>query len=486
MASSMKRDSIGGLSSNGIRLQHGLHIAFLLTHGFSARMIIRSGIAKRILNQGIGVTAIAPNAEEAYFQEECHAEGIMLQQAPSITDRLGRRLKAYRAYFLADVMNNPALKAGHGFRFEKNPLLGFIMAAINRTIARRQLFRRFIRAIILQVSRSEKIKQLLDKMRPDLLVVPNPFGEQETAWTLHARELGIPIICQLLSWDNITAKGTPLLMPDYFISWGPIMTAEMVNLYHFPKEKIYECGVPHFDVYSRNDELTPRSVLLKELNLPENHQYILYGMVTRMYCPNELEILAWLADRINKKAFARPCSLIIRPHPQLISGIYSMNSRESERLKALVSPRVALDVPHVLSEQLAWDLPKKDMHHLASVLAGCAMCLNASSTLSLDACMLDRPVINIAFDGWEELPYERSARQSLDYLHMAKLLALGGIRIARSFSELESHINAYLCDPSLDHEGRMVSVAQECGPRDGRAAERVAATLVKLALEGRK
>jgi CDP-glycerol glycerophosphotransferase (TagB/SpsB family) len=120
------------------------------------------------------------------------------------------------------------------------------------------------------------------------------------------------------------------------------------------------------------------------------------------------------------------------------------------------------------------------MYHLARLLAGCAMCINATSTLSLDACMLDRPVIFIAFDGSGALSYEKSARRGLDYIHIAKLVSLGGVRVARSFRDLESHINAYLCDPSLEHEGRMLSVAQECGPLDGQAAERVASTLLRL------
>ncbi|MGH8058378.1 MAG: hypothetical protein ACREOH_14265, partial [Candidatus Entotheonellia bacterium] len=143
--------------------------------------------------------------------------------------------------------------------------------------------------------------------------------------------------------------------------------------------------------------------------------------------------------------------------------------------------RVVLDIPHVLSENLAWDLPKPDMYRLASLLAGCAICLNASSTLCLDACMLDRPVINIGFDGRESLPYERSARRSLDYTHMAKLLAFGGVRIARSFPELEQHINMYFKHPDWDRETRLLAAAQECGPRDGRAAERVAAALLRIA-----
>jgi hypothetical protein len=165
----------------------------------------------------------------------------------------------------------------------------------------------------------------------------------------------------------------------------------------------------------------------------------------------------------------------------MVTGTYSNDGKDLERLKTLTGPRVALDVPRIVSERLPWDLPQEDMRHLASLLRESAMCLNASSTLCLDACMSDRPVINIGFDGWEELPYEKSARQNLDFVHMAKLLAFRGIRIARSFDELREQINAYLCNPELDHDARIASVANECGFRDGQSAARVADVLLELA-----
>jgi len=380
-------------------------------------------------------------------------------------------------------MNNPALKSRHLSLLENRRLLGLVMEVVNRTLARQQLFQRLSRAFEYRINRSKKVEGLLRTLRPDLIVLSTPFGLEDTLYLLHARELGIPTVCQMLSWDNITSKGTPLLMPDYFISWGPIMTEGMVDLYHFPKERIYECGVPHFDVYTQKDCFIPRHVILKELNLPTEQPYIFYGMVSQLFCPNELEVLTWLANRVNKNAFAEPCSLIIRPHPQTISGFYASSAKDLEKLKKLTSPRVALDVPPVLSERLAWDLPKSDMYRLASLLAGCVMCLNANSTLCLDACMLDRPVIDIGFDGWEDLPYERSVRRALDYIHMAKLLALGGIRIARSFNELERYINTYLCDPSLNKQERIMSAFKECGPLDGQAAERVVGALLTLTRE---
>jgi hypothetical protein len=457
-----------------------MHIAFLLTDGFAARMVMRSGVATRLIQEGARVTIISPNAGETYFQQECQAEGLTLQQAPEVSPRIAARFRAYRHYFLDDITENPSLTAIHWYLFKNRPLAGLVMRAINRTVANRRGYRDLYRGVEARVNRSRRVKALLRELRPDLLVLTNPFGTVNTVYLLHAKELKIPVVCQMASWDNITAKGTPLLMPDYFISWGPIMTQEMVEIYRFPRTRIHECGVPHFDIYTQNGRLTPRHRILSDLNLPPDLPYIFYGTVAEMYCPNEIEILRWLAERVTTDAFARPCSLIIRPHPLALSGIYSSSDQKLEQLKALAGPRVALNIPTIVSEQLNWDLPKHDMHHLASLLTSSAMCLNASSTLCLDACMADCPVINIGFDGWHSLPYHWSARQTLDFTHMAKLLALGGIRVARSFSDLESQINVYLDDPHRDEKGRSVSVEQECGPRDGRASERVADTLLQL------
>jgi hypothetical protein len=258
------------------------------------------------------------------------------------------------------------------------------------------------------------------------------------------------------------------------------MTEEMTTLYHFPSERIYECGVPHFDVYSQPEHLIPCEVVLRRLGLPPTQPYLLYGMVAPYSAPREPDIIAWLVEKIRAQAFATPCSLVIRPHPQTIRGSYARDREELGRLQALTGPQVALDMPPVLSEQLAWDLPKSDMYTLASLLAGSAICLSVGSTLCLEACIVDCPVISVGFDGVEELPYDLSARRGLDFIHIKKMLAFGGVRVAQSFADLEAHINTYLREPHLDRDQRAYTAAQECGPRGGRAAERVAATLASL------
>ncbi len=456
------------------------HIAFMLTHGFMARMVLRSGVARQLIEQGFRVTVISPNADESYFQEECQQEHVTLCQEPQSTGRIADWFRTYRPYLLDDVMGNVALRTKHEQRFAHRPRFRVAMEYINNHLAPYAWFRACVRQFERRVNRSKPMAQLLRALRPDYLVLPNPFGVQETVYMLHARDLRIPVICQMLSWDNITSKGTPLMMPEYFISWGPMMTEEMTTLYHFPRERIYECGVPHFDVYSQPEHFVPREAVLRRLKLPPTQPYLLYGMVAPYSAPRELDVITWLVEKIRAQAFATPCALVIRPHPQTIRGIYARDREEIARLQALTGPQVALDMPPVLSEQLAWDLPKSDMDTLASLLAGSAMCLSVGSTLCLEACIVDCPVISVGFDGAEELPYDLSARRGLDFTHIKKMLALGGVRVARSFADLEAQINAYLREPHLDRDERAYTAAQECGPQDGRAAERVAATLASL------
>jgi len=60
-----------GSPATSIRQKQDTHIVFLITHGFAARMMIRSGVAQKLTLQGACVTVITPNADELYLQQEC-------------------------------------------------------------------------------------------------------------------------------------------------------------------------------------------------------------------------------------------------------------------------------------------------------------------------------------------------------------------------------------------------------------------------------
>lgn len=466
-----------------LRANKKKHVVFLVSNGFGSRMILRSGVAKKVLDSGLNVSIISVNANEPYFQKECEEEGVNLLLDPQGEAKWALRFRVYRPYFLDNVMGNISLRTLHKLYFRERPGLGAVCGWINQTVRKVKWCRELYRAFERWANRSPDVKALLLNSKPDLLVLCNPFGVNETVYLNHAKELGITVVCQMMSWDNITCKGTPLLLPDYFISWGPIMTEELKEYYAMPAERIYQCGVAHFDVYHRKDELLTPDEVKEELGLPPGDPYIVFGMVTPYCCLNEIEMLEWLVEKIRKNEFTKPCSLIIRPHPQSVSGSYARTKEELEKFWNLAGARVAIHMPSVLSSALSYEMPKGEMKRLASLLAGAAMCVNANSTLCLDSCLADTPVITLAFDGSANYPYEQSARAGIDYIHMAKLLKCGGVRIAKSFDDLEAHINRYLENRELDSSGRAKTVTEECGLQDGQASQRIANAIAGLAMQ---
>ena len=168
------------------------------------------------------------------FKRSVNRNTLPSARNPQSTGRIADWFRTYRPYLLDDVMGNVALRTKHEQRFAHRPRFRVAMEYINNHLAPYAWFRACVRQFERRVNRSKPMAQLLRALRPDYLVLPNPFGVQETVYMLHARDLRIPVICQMLSWDNITSKGTPLMMPEYFISWGPMMTEEMTTLYHFP------------------------------------------------------------------------------------------------------------------------------------------------------------------------------------------------------------------------------------------------------------
>ena len=114
-----------------------------------------------------------------------------------------------------------------------------------------------------RIHRSANLVEQLRQLKPDLLVSSYPVTAFEVSALLAAKELRIPTVGHLLSWDNITCKGKFTVVPDYFISWGNVMSGELQQHYAVAPERIFECGVPHFDAHL---QMVNPATLQTELN----------------------------------------------------------------------------------------------------------------------------------------------------------------------------------------------------------------------------
>jgi hypothetical protein len=112
--------------------------------------------------------------------------------------------------------------------------------------------------------------------------------------------------------------------------------------------------------------------------------------------------------------------------------------------------------------------------------------VNLSSTVTVDAAIFDRPVVNLDYD-----PEPGGANQSLVkdinhlWTHFKPIAGSGGVWLADNEEEVVEGIKMYLANPCLHRERRRWIAEYVCGFVDGRCGERMARAVLDFVRERR-
>ena len=204
-------------------------ICYIVTHGFSARMVLQSEVIPNLRKEGKSVVVIAPNASEESMKRHEKEYGIKVIQSPVKGTWLMNEYFFLKRYLYEDIRNNPALwekhlretkdnKSKHPWRVVRPRLYYFL----HKTFFRLAFIRKLLKATERLFLYDKKLQSLLREINPKVLICTYPSNLQESIYLNEARALNIKTVIHLLSWDNISCKGHFSAIGDYFISWGKI------------------------------------------------------------------------------------------------------------------------------------------------------------------------------------------------------------------------------------------------------------------------
>lgn len=309
----------------------------------------------------------------------------------------------------------------------------------------------------------------------DLVVSTLPHAHEEAPPAIVARHLGIPTAAWINSWDNLTSKPAYFTGYDRYFVWSERLRSELLRYYPEAGPAAVEVtGVPHFDWYHRPCMKMTREELCAAYGFDPRRPLILYGAATPHLAPSEHLIVQRLARDLGDSA-----QLLVRLHPGDAGGRFRDWSPGAS---------VALQVPGERGRgKLGGYCPtQEDNRELVSSICHADVVINLASTLTLDAALCDRPVVNIAFDLSPERSFQEPIEQYYaEYDHYRTVVESGAVRLARSPEELLGAVRAYLAEPALDRAGRRRIAELWCHPFDGRASGRLAHGLLAAAgLEG--
>jgi hypothetical protein len=320
---------------------------------------------------------------------------------------------------------------------------------------------------------TDEYVDLLRRLRPSLVF----NGSHVHSHLAHpvveaARWLGIPTAAFIFSWDNLTSQGRILPPYDHYLVWNESLRDQLLALYDgVDPSHVYVTGTPQFDFYGRPEFQDDRETFCSAVGADPARPIVLYSTGMANHMPGEEIIVERIADMLGRMA----------DRPQLLVRVYAKD--RTGRFDALKDRRRDVLFPSIPWEPAHLTPLPEDSRLLTNMLRHAALGINVASTVSLELCMFDKPVINVGYNppGMDAASLPVDYIRYYDYDHYRPVVESGAVELARSESQLEDMLRAALAAPGRLGTERRALVKSFFGETlDGRSATRVARTLADL------
>lgn len=240
-------------------------------------------------------------------------------------------------------------------------------------------------------------------------------------------------------------------------------------------------GIPSYDGYFRREWLIPSAEYFQKHHLDPDRKLISYACSFITFSPNIQNVEA-LARLISSDALVEPCQLLVRLHPNHFTSVPRfMEEREQIRKMAQDMQYVHVVEPVPLGGQLG-HYSGEDMPEKSSMMAYSDIFTTVYSTMVVEACTLDAPVVSICIDSATGWPDNFTLPLSIigDWPTHARFRESGAGKVALDYKQLNQALNHYLENPDADREARQRFLVRECTHTDGSAGRRTAEYFISL------
>ena len=317
--------------------------------------------------------------------------------------------------------------------------------------------------------------ELFARYKPDLVFFTTLYSA-DCSLEISSYKQGIPTICLIHSWDNVTTKGPFPFRPDRVIVWNSVLKQETIKYQRILPKDIRISGIPQFDIYFDRDSFASKETFFRRYGLDPERKLITYTTSSIGGAPFEAALVERLHQDIVFSTFPYQVQLFVRLHPK--DDILLYEHLEGRPYLTLVRPG-----QHSSNIMDSWNPTRDDMFGLAELMLYSDIVINVASTITIDAAMFDTPVINIAFDGPDKFPYLYSCKRYYDYEHYLNIVDTGGVAVVYSHEELLNKIVLELEQPNHHAEGRKVIREQQAQYLDGDSAKRIAGFVIEFMQE---
>ena len=476
-------ESVG---ANASRKGQQPHVVAILPRGEAVRNFVYTGALDEVGEKvDVSVLSVVPNGELWGELEQRYVNVHPLEEKPErwITNILRELLDMSHGRWLwseaaQERWRLRQVEATTPYR--KFQRLGKKLAC--RPFAWRgglELLSKLERAASYYFRTTDQYIDLFRQMRPSLVFNGSHIHSRPATQAVQAAQwLGIPTAAFIFSWDNLTSQGRITPPYDYYLVWNEGIRRQLLQIYRSVRpEQVLVTGTPQFDFHFRQEFHWTREEFCRHVGADPCRPIVLYSTGMPNHMPGEPRVVEGIAAMLREMTEFGP--------PQLLVRVYAKDrTNRFDPLRRTCPDVLFPEVPW----EASWLTPRyEDTYLLANTLRHAAVGINVASTVSLELCMFDKPVINVGYNPPEKNVHSIEYRRYYEFDHYRPVVESAAVEVAHSEHDLRNMLRNALAEPgSRSRQRRDLLKVMFDGTLDGRSGSRVAELLVNLAQKGSK
>ena len=301
--------------------------------------------------------------------------------------------------------------------------------------------RKRINALERSTAKYEYCKAQLQEHTPDLVFCTTQRATQSISALLAAKDLNIPVVAFVYSWDNVP-KAMQVVEADFYFVWSDLMKDEVLKYYPFVNDsQVFVTGTPQFEPHYDSSLFKSREAFFDENNLDISKRYICFSGDDETTSPLDqyyLEDLAKAVRNLNSKG--ENLGIIYRKCPVDTTIRYDAVIESYKDVIAVLDP---LWKPAGKN----WNeiLPtKEDLGLLHNVCAHSEFVTNVCSSTVFDFVAHDRPCIYFNYEQPQLKKGIRDIGQNYKYVHFRSMPSQQAAIFCTDKRDLENQVKQIL------------------------------------------
>ncbi len=423
-------------------------ILFVVPDGVGIRNYLYSNLLDEL--KGNKIALLSPLPEKAFYQIKNEFEYFPLNlPKEGIVTRIARESATYaRLCYNADKVSNSTILKNWNYSPKGKALK--VLTKVAQFLGKRT-FKNYKNILFLEktarnnwpVKTIDFYKKQLEEIQPTSIFITHQRVAALMPICIAAKQLNIPVIAAIYSWDNLP-KGRLAVLADTYVVWSDYMKEEMHTYYpEIEAKNVIVAGTPQFEFYLQKNKIISRETFASQYGLDVQKKWICYSgddVKTSPYDPQYLEDLAQAVSQIEESLQPQ---IIFRRCPVDFSTRYDS---VLEKYKDTIIPIDPLwNVPNKDENWGAFYAKREDVDMQVNLAFHCEFVVNLGSTMAHDFAMFNKPCFYINYDKVSDGKW--SVQTVYNYQHFRSMNGLEPVEWFNTKEEIKNKVEYALQHP---------------------------------------